>query len=175
MFFIVLIFAKADDGEVLGAAEELEPIRCVGGWHRAGVRMGRLGRALCKQPLSTARGGRQACCDPAQRGAHRADHVHRKARRASIAASRTRSSARRAADRASGVAPLQMALFGPLGFGRSSGSVWMGSHWSAMGGGTMGSSWTDPWPSRVITSRSSTHKKKSGWGLLVQQACREGN
>jgi hypothetical protein len=39
---IVSIFAEAAD-VILGAAEELEPIRCVGRWLRAGVRMGRLG------------------------------------------------------------------------------------------------------------------------------------
>ncbi len=53
---ITIAVAEADD-EVFGAAEELEPIRCVGGWHRAGVRMGRLGRALCKRnslPWGTA-------------------------------------------------------------------------------------------------------------------------
>jgi hypothetical protein len=40
--------------------------------------------------------------------------------------------------------------------------AWIGLDGSAMGGRTMGSSWTDRWPSRVITSRSSAHKSLTG-------------
>jgi hypothetical protein len=87
--------------------------------------------------------------------------VQRIARRAAIAASRTPSSTRRAADRASGVAPLQMALF--VRIRQESAEVWIGLDGSTMGGRTIGSSWTYHWPSRVITSRSFAHKKKSGY------------
>ena len=97
----------------------------------------------------------------AKRGAYRADRVQRIARRAAIAASRTPSSTRRAADRASGVAPLQMALF--VRIRRDSAEVWIGLDGSTMGGRTIGSSWTDHWPSRVITWRSFAHEKQSGY------------
>jgi hypothetical protein len=57
---IVSIFAEAAD-VILGAAEELEPIRCVSRWLRAGVRMGRLGRAICIEAAATV----TACDRPA--------------------------------------------------------------------------------------------------------------
>ncbi len=73
---------------------------------------------------------------------------------------------------ASGVASLQqMDWF--MRTCRDWAEVWIGMDGSAMGGRTMGSSWTDRWPSRVITSRSSAHKsltgefwQSSGWGRL---------
>ena len=56
---------------------------------------------------------------------------------------------------------MQMALF--VRIRRDWAEVWIGLDGSAMGGRTMGSSWTDHWPSRGVTSRSFAHKKKSGY------------
>jgi hypothetical protein len=49
----------------------------------------------------------------------------------------------------------------------SYGAVWIGPDGSAMGGRTMGSSWTDHEISRVITSRSCAHKS-SDWRVLAE-------
>ena len=67
---------------------------------------------------------------------------------------------------ASGVAFLEQ-IDGFIGICRDWAEVWIGLDRSAMGGRTMGSSWTDRWPSRVITWRSSAHKR-SDWRVLAE-------
>ncbi len=62
---------------------------------------------------------------------------------------------------ASGVVFLQQ-MDGFMRTCRDWAEVWIGLDGSAMGGRTMGSSWTDHWPSRVITLRSSAHKSLTG-------------
>ena len=63
---------------------------------------------------------------------------------------------------ASGVAFLQQ-MDGFIGICRHWAEVWMGLDGSATEGRTMGSCSNDNELSRAITSRSSAHKKKSGY------------
>jgi hypothetical protein len=125
------IFAEADN-EVLGAAEELEPIRCVGGWHRAGVRMRRLGRALCKQQPSTASGGRQFGFDPAQKRG-RTERIVCSAKIVVQRSQRLVLFHQRAVPLIALPEPLLCGRwhcsYGSVGIGPRSGLVWMGARW----------------------------------------------
>ena len=63
---------------------------------------------------------------------------------------------------------MQMALF--VRIRRDWAEVWIGLDGSAMGGRTMGSSWTDDELSRAITSRSYAHRSEILLGPALEPA-----